>query len=146
MVTEASMLRSLVAPGEAFAAVTDEAAWNKIALLHVADAKLDARSTGLIQRQIQNVLLTAGSDTKPEAALSNLIQKLQTNIALDTVRNEYMLHRTLYAWLIADSGRSDVEALNKKVYAELFLTPGSDPWLGLFSPETYIEELTLLDS
>ncbi len=138
MVTEASMLRSLVAPGEAFAAVTDEAAWNKIARLHVADAQLDAHSIGLIQRQIQSVLLTSGSDAKPEKTLSNLIDKLQMNIALDTVRNEYMLHRTLYAWLIADSGRSDLEALNKKVYAELFLTPGSDPWLGLFSPETYM--------
>ncbi len=138
MVTEASTLRSLVATGDAFAAVTDQAAWNKIALLHLADAKLDARSTGLIQRQIQSVLLTAASDTRPDTTLSNLLKTLQMNIALDTVRNEYMLHRTLYAWLIVDSGRSDFEALNKKVYAELFLTPGSDPWLGLFSPETYM--------
>lgn len=138
MVTEASMLRSLVATGDAMAAVTDQAAWNKIALLHMADARLDALSTGLIQRQIRNLLLTWGSDTKPETTLSNLMQKLQMNIALDTVRNEYMLHRTLYAWLIVDSGRGDLEALNKRVYAELFLTPGSDPWLGLFSPETYM--------
>ena len=28
--------------------------------------------------------------------------------------------------------------LNKKVFAELFLTPASDPWLGLYSPETYV--------
>ncbi len=131
-------LRSLVATGDALAAVTDQAAWNKIALLHLPDAKLDARSTGLIQRQIQSVLRTADSDAKPDTTLSNLLKTLQMNIALDTVRNEYMLHRTLYAWLIVDSGRSDVEALNKKVYAELFLTPGSDPWLGLFSPETYM--------
>jgi hypothetical protein len=27
--------------------------------------------------------------------------------------------------------------LNEKVYETLFLTPGSDPWLGLFSPEVY---------
>jgi hypothetical protein len=138
MVTEASTLRSLVATGDAFAVVTDQAAWNKIARLHLADAQLDARSIGLIQRQIQNVLPTGGADTKPETTLSNLLKTLQMNIALDTVRNEYMLHRTLYAWLIVDWGRSDLEALNKKVYAELFLTPGSDPWLGLFSPETYM--------
>jgi predicted DNA-binding protein (MmcQ/YjbR family) len=25
----------------------------------------------------------------------------------------------------------------EKVYAELFLTPGSDPWLGLFVPDAY---------
>jgi hypothetical protein len=27
---------------------------------------------------------------------------------------------------------------NERVYAELFLTPGSDPWLGLVSPDTYL--------
>ncbi len=59
------------------------------------------------------------------------------NIALDTVRNEYLLHPKLHAWLIADKIRDDLDALNEKVYAELFLTPASDPWLGLFSAETY---------
>jgi hypothetical protein len=27
--------------------------------------------------------------------------------------------------------------LNERVYAQLFLTPGSDPWLGLLSPDVY---------
>jgi len=120
------------------AAVTDEAAWNKIAQLHLSDAQLDARSKGLIQRQVRKVLLSDDSSGKPETTLSNLIDKLQMNIALDTVRNEYMLHRTLYGWMIVDGGRSKLDDLNKKVYAELFLTPGTDPWLGLFSPETYM--------
>jgi hypothetical protein len=138
MVTEASTLRSLFATGNAMAAVTDEAAWNKIARLHLSDARLDTRSKGLIQRQVRKVLLSDASSAKPETTLSNLIDKLQMNIALDTVRNEYMLHRTLYGWLIVDGGRSRLDDLNKKVYAELFLTPGTDPWLGLFSPETYM--------
>jgi len=30
-----------------------------------------------------------------------------------------------------------VNKLNEKVYASLFLTPGSDPWLGLFSTDLY---------
>jgi hypothetical protein len=30
-----------------------------------------------------------------------------------------------------------VEKLNEKVYAELFLTPRSDPWLGLLSVDVY---------
>jgi hypothetical protein len=58
-------------------------------------------------------------------------------IALDSVRNEYVLHTKLHAWLIADPSRDDVNALNEKVYAELFLTPRSDPWLGLLSPNVY---------
>ena len=51
---------------------------------------------------------------------------------LDTVRNEYLLHSRLYTWLMADPARHDLEKLNEKVYAKLFLTPNSDPWLGLF--------------
>jgi hypothetical protein len=31
-----------------------------------------------------------------------------------------------------------LDELDSRVYAELFLTPDSDPWLGLVSPETYL--------
>ena len=47
------------------------------------------------------------------------------------------MHTKLYVWLMNDPVRNDVEKLNAKVYDKLFLTPGSDPWLGLFSPELY---------
>jgi hypothetical protein len=30
-----------------------------------------------------------------------------------------------------------VEELNERVYTELFLTPSSDPWLGLAPPDVY---------
>ncbi len=137
MVTEASIMRSMAAEAEALGAIADEAAWKKIAMLHLADAKLDARSVSLIRRKTQNAFMADGSRTQPEAALASLVQKLQMNIALDTVRNEYLLHPKLHAWLIADMRSDSVDALNEKVYAELFLTPASDPWLGLFSAETY---------
>lgn len=137
MVSEASLLRSMTAGAEALGTMTDEATWKKIALLHLADARLDARSISLIKRKTQNAFMADGSKTTPETALANLVQKLQMNIALDTVRNEYLLHPKLHAWLIADMRRDNVDALNEKVYAELFLTPASDPWLGLFSAETY---------
>ena len=38
---------------------------------------------------------------------------------------------------VEDSFTEDLEALNDRVYAELFLTPKSDPWLGLVAPNTY---------
>ncbi len=136
-ITERSILRSMMAGAEALGAVTDEATWKKIAMLHMADAQLDARSISLIKRKTQNAFLADGSKTTPEAALANLVQKLQMNIAIDTVRNEYLLHPKLHAWLVTDSRPDNVDALNEKVYAELFLTPASDPWLGLFSAETY---------
>lgn len=136
-ITERSILRSMMAGTEALGAVTDEATWNKIAMLHMADAQLDSHSISLIKRKTQNAFMAGGPKTSLESALANLVQKLQMNIALDTVRNEYLLHPKLHAWLVADSRRDNVDALNEKVYAELFLTPASDPWLGLFSAETY---------
>jgi len=138
--SEVDILRSMTAGSEALGAITDEAAWNKIALLHVADAQLDARSIGLIQRQTQKAFQAGGSKSASDETLANLVRKLEMNIALDTVRNEYLLHTKLYAWLVADRNRFDridLDTLNKRVYAELFMTPASDPWLGLFSPEVY---------
>jgi len=140
MVSEANILRRMTAGSEALGTITDEAAWNKIALLHIADAQLDTRSLGLIQRQTQKALQINGSKSSADKTLASLVEKLQMNIALDTVRNEYLLHTKLYAWLVADHNRLDridLDALNNRVYAELFLSPASDPWLGLFSAETY---------
>ena len=139
-VSEVNILRRMTAGSEALGAITDEAAWNKIASLHIAEAQLDARSIGLIRRQTQDAFQARGVEIPSEKTLANLVQRLQMNIALDSVRNEYLLHTKLYAWLVADKNRFDgidLEALNKRVYAELFLTPASDPWLGLYSPEVY---------
>jgi len=137
MVTEATLLQGLTAGPEALRKMTYDGAWNKIAQLHLADAQLDARSIGLIKRQTQRGLLAYRSKLNPDTTLKALIEKLQTNIALDTVRNEYLLHTKLYVWLIAEHQESELSALNKRVYAELFRTPASDPWLGLYSPEVY---------
>jgi hypothetical protein len=136
MVSEASLLRSMTAGSAELGAVTDEATWRKIAALHLADARLDDRSLSLIKRQTRNALIADASKTTPEKALASLVQKLEMNIALDTVRNEYLLHPKIHAWLTLNFLRN-VDVLNERVYAELFLTPASDPWLGLFSPDTY---------
>ena len=49
----------------------------------------------------------------------------------------YVMHSKLHASPITDRSRNDLDAFNEKVYAELFLTPRSDSWLGLLSPEEY---------
>ena len=123
---ETTILRAMVA--EEMAKITDEDAWKKIAALHASDAVLDERSIGLIKRQ---------NPTLPKEDISRLLRRFQELIALDTVRNEYLMHSKLYAWLMRDPARNDVEKLNEKVYASLFLTPRSDPWLGLFSADVY---------
>jgi hypothetical protein len=138
MVTEATILRSFTSIVDSLGKVTDETAWRRIAELHRSDANLDSQSIGLITRQTQKVFAADGARATRDQGFKNLIDKLQMNIALDTVRNEYLMRTKLYAWLIEDRGRSDLETFNQKVYAELFLTPASDPWLGLFTPDTYV--------
>ena len=126
--TETNILRAMTRATEELGKITDEAAWRKIAKLHASDAVLDERSISLIKRQ--NPALT-------DQEFAGLLQKFQESIALDTVRNEYLLHSKLYQWLVQDPIRDNVEKLNEQVYAKLFLTPGSDPWLGLFSTDVY---------
>lgn len=136
IVTEANILKSIIEAPAALETITDQDTWNKIAQLHIADAQLDARSIGLIRRQTRKALSADGSSKNDHKTFAALIQKLQQSVALDTVRNEYLLHTKIYGLLLAAQDR-DVNKLNKKVYAELFLTPASDPWLGLFAPEVY---------
>ena len=66
-----------------------------------------------------------------------MLAKLRASIAVDTVRNEYLLHRQIHEWFVSGTAPSDIDALNERVYAELFLTPSSDPWLGLMDKEVY---------
>lgn len=136
MTTEVSILKAITRDADALGSVTDEATWTRIAEHHLADAQLDQRSLGLIQRQTQK-LLTADTSGSAQPKFKTLVQKFQLNVALDTVRNEYVMHSKLHAWLIADPLRHDLKAFNEKVYAQLFLTPRSDPWLGLFSADVY---------
>jgi hypothetical protein len=128
--TETTMLRSMTAGSEALGRVTDEATWKKLAALHLNEAKLDERSISLIRRQTHAL---------PDAAKSfpALLGQFQELIALDTVRNEYRMHTKLYSWLVVDRGRTDLAAFNERVYAELFVTPKSDPWLGLLPADVY---------
>ncbi len=127
-ITETSILRAMNMATDELGKITDEAAWKKIAQLHPTDAMLDNRSLVLIEHQ--NPRLTVNE-------LYSLIDKFQEAVALDTVRNEYLMHTKLYVWLMNDPVRNDIEKLNTKVYDLLFLTPNYDPWLGLFSPEVY---------
>ena len=127
-ITETSILRGMNFVAEELGKVTDEAAWKKIAELHPDEAILDTRAITLIKYQNPSI---------SEDDFKSLVNKFQGLVALDTVRNEYLMHAKLYTWLLKDPARDDVEKLNKKVYDELFLTPQSDPWLGLFSADLY---------
>ncbi|MBX3359794.1 MAG: thioredoxin family protein [Phycisphaeraceae bacterium] len=96
-----------------------------VASLHMSDAALDDRSIGLIKRQNP-----AASDDEMRVMVKNL----EWLIAADSVRNNYMLRYQVLEWIAASPRPIQVQDLSRRVYDELFLTPRSDPWLGL-SPE-----------
>jgi hypothetical protein len=113
------------------AQITDQATWSKLAQRYGNDAKLDAQSIRLIQAK-----QTAGAIAQPRP-IASVVQSFEAAMALDTVRNEYLLHSQLYEWLRQDPETLNVDAFNEKVYAELFLTPKTDPWLGLLPNDSY---------
>ena len=123
------MLREIFGASEMLAKITDESQWRKIAQLHTADGTIDERSIALMRRQ--NASLS-------EQEFVAMLSKFQESIALDTVRNEYLMHTKLYPWLWKEPSHTNLEKFNEKVYAELFLTPGTDPWLGLLDKAVYV--------
>ena len=67
-----------------------------------------------------------------------VVRAFEDSISLDTVRNEYLLHRRIHEQFASgEPVTADVEKLNEWVYSELFLTPSSDPWLGLAPSDVY---------
>lgn len=111
---------------QALTKITDEASWQKLATR--VESRLDANSLALMKAKV---------DPKATGDFAKTVQQFEQNMALDTVRNEYLLHGQLYQWLLAGNGTQDFAALNQRVYAEMFLTPQSDPWLGLNPAEAF---------
>ncbi|MEH2273087.1 MAG: hypothetical protein V7K68_32475 [Nostoc sp.] len=135
MRVETPMLSALQSSAErnqnALAKITDQEVWNKIAQLYAVDAKLDQNSISLIKAK------KSQSANTQEDNLPIIVKKFEAAMALDTVRNEYMLHSQIHQWFMQGKQTTNVEALNEQVYAQLFLTPSSDPWLGLFPSDSY---------
>ena len=65
-----------------------------------------------------------------------LLDNLRRTVAADTAFNEYDLHLRAHEWF-ARGEVKDLHSLNERVYDELFLTPSSDPWLGLNSDDVF---------
>lgn len=119
-------------------ATIDDATWQKIAALHAEDAVLAPGAKALIKAKGPNAIEAgrlALSKSFVEDPLLRKMRAMERSISEDTVRNEYVLHRQIHEWLTTTS--APVDALNARVYAELFLTPDSDPWLGLLPGDAY---------
>ncbi|MGH1343609.1 MAG: hypothetical protein ACRBN8_18775 [Nannocystales bacterium] len=77
------------------------------------------------------------SESDHEARILAMMRRFQSSIITDELKNEYDLRLSLHGWLADDQTDRSLEVFNERVYRELFLTPASDPWLGLVDNETY---------
>jgi len=118
--------------------------WAKIAARHRYVVELDDNSRRLMMAKLPETMLHAeeiktGAPVK-DSPFARMLENFESAIARDMVRNEYYFHTLIHQWLEEDKDGTltrDVEALNKRVYAELFLTPDYDEWLGLVPEDTY---------
>ncbi len=71
-----------------------------------------------------------------EAPLLAAASNLTDTMALDEVQNAYLFHPTIRGWLAA-AAPVTTKAVTDKIYAELFRTPLTDPYLGLAPADVF---------
>lgn len=105
-------------------------AWQRIARIHQSEMTLNPKIIAVIRSQYR-------ASHPNDQAIQRVILNLQRSLALDSVRNRYLIHSRIHQWFVDGQINQDVDALNERIYARLFLTPSSDPWLGLLTPDTF---------
>lgn len=118
-------LESIASQVQRLEAQQDSTAWLKLAAVFHDAARLDEGSRRLLR-----------SKCREGEALEPMIARFEQSIAADTAFNEFSLHRRMLEWLARNPAAS-VESLTERAYDELFLTPASDPWLGLLPAGVY---------
>jgi hypothetical protein len=135
MAVEAPLVAAVLPSADELEQRTDAAAWRQLGIRALDDARLDGTSRALIRSKRPMQATSDGARPIDGAALDRLFLALEVRVAEDSVRNEMTFHRRVHEWLAA--APLDFEALNQRVYAELFLTPRSDPWLGLMPADAF---------
>jgi hypothetical protein len=78
-------------------------------------------------------LMRAKAPRMDDASFARLVAAFERTLADDTRRNAAM-RLVILPWL---AGSPSLPALTDRIYRDAFLTPRSDPWLGLLAPDTY---------
>jgi hypothetical protein len=89
---------------------------------------LDARSRALIA-QLHDAVPTELVATP--AQLAEVIARLEQHLVADSALDQLQLRPQISQFIASHHGRIDFETLNSWIYATVFNTPASDPWLGL---------------
>jgi len=115
--------------GPQLARVADDAAfWLALGDRH--PERLDAQSRALMRRLSPT---DWNADPRPldDAGFDRLVAAFERQLAADTALNYYRWGLELHRWFADGTAPAGLEELNRRVYAELFLTPADDVWLGM---------------
>lgn len=129
---EMPILRSIRKNQELLTTKTEEQGWTMLAQKHMGESRLDASSKALLAKK-QSKLSKAKNSSLQNASVDVLTASFEKAMALDTVRNGYVLRSDVYRILI--EGSAFVEDINSSIYHRVFLMPLSDPSFGLLGPE-----------
>jgi hypothetical protein len=113
--------------------------WTALAKRHAADARLTPASVAVFRekhRAVRVNSLTVGK-MLVEDPVMRAVQRFQSSLAADAVRNEQRMHRRVHEWFAAWHPPMPAQAFADRVYREIFLTPPEDPWLGLVPADEY---------
>jgi hypothetical protein len=126
---EGPMLRGFAPPAPP--PPLESIAWARLAPFHAADAQLDAAGRAMLRAKNPRDWTDPNNPRLlDDRAFDELVARFEAALAEDTAKNELALHAAVHSWL-AENPSMSLEALNENVYSTLFLTPKSDPWLGL---------------
>jgi hypothetical protein len=146
-VVEVPMMRFANLGGKWLEKGMDEDLWQAIANQYRERVKLDDASVAVMRAEFPKAAdagRQAYTKMVQEDPLLRVVRTFENSMTLDTVRNEYLLHRRVHERFVeaaasaeATANIADVDTLNEWVYATLFLTPSADPWLGLAPRDVY---------
>jgi hypothetical protein len=111
--------------------------WQRMAERHRSEARLSSESLALMRE-----LLPRGFDARgvpvplDDAGFEKLIESFERSLAVDTAQNRLDLRRRIHERLSLQP-RESFDDLNRWLYASVFLTPRSDPWLGLTGDDAF---------
>lgn len=106
----------------------DLSGWRDLSSLHAADTKIDANGIAFIKRQVKN-------SVHPDQ-FGKMIKNIEQYAALDTTQNDYIFRPQIYS-MLSENSNDSLTRVNDRIYDKVFLTPGSDEWLGLYSGDIY---------
>ena len=122
-------------------ALTTDQTWQALAALPNHQVQLDDNAFRLIANKAPSAATAAPlavSKSFVETPLVRSIRIFDGNIALDSVRNNYLFRTQILQYLATAPARAlSLTQVNNWVYTTIFLTPPSDPWFGLAPADAY---------